>query len=765
MINNGASNAMQRMTSAQQGFTVGSQPPLPNGRPPQEQGQMQQPMPFMQGQQQPTIQRPPVASPLDLLLSNATSDEKTDKEVSLKNLKKAEIDKIMRAFTKCKKIADAYYTSTIEPKLKNKENAFYANEEYFKQRFPELSELSKFCSRDIKTTINWMIPNLMEALNGGDDPVDLKGVSIEDDDKAEKVQTMLKYQLQRKNNYNTFLNSVILDGLKFNYGLAKVFWKREEDRQRYKIMVSENDMDMLTIMYQEVQKGSIEIIEAKPVKDAPDLSVIVFEKVTITANYPVISYLPPSEMRYTPDGTSIQTAKFKAHRKIVTGDYLKRKEQEGVYENVDKALEKSHGNTNRTTYDTDKNDELGTIGKRISDDDIASKEAELYEGYIDVDYNNDGIMEHLIVHAVDDTPIRIQKNDFDMTPFFPCYCEYSPNTAFNKKESFIDDLEQQQDVKTAVFRQVLINVAKTNVPQKFVDERKVDMDALLDGEEIVPCRDDVSRCVAIPAQPALNPLSMTVVQYAQNEIEAQSGSTKYDQGLDANSLNSTATGITAIMGSTQKRMRHLAKQIAENFIVPLMRYVIMLNQKYMDNEQMVRLMNENIVITKDDLNVDFDFIISVGEGAGTKEAKIQYLMLAINQLMPQLTQQGVAVPQSWYELTNELWQEMGMRNSTKYLRDPKSPEAQEAIKAEQAAQQQQMQQQLELQKTLLEIERLKAQPKVATKLPDLPLDAQQQFIADKLNLRTSPQALMQKELNNNAQKTKTTTNATPNTLY
>lgn len=77
------------------------------------------------------------------------------------------------------------------------------------------------------------------------------------------------------------------------------------------------------------------------------------------------------------------------------------------------------------------------------------------------------------------------------------------------------------------------------------------------------------------------------------------------------------------MGSTQKRMRHLAKQIAENFIVPLMRYVIMLEiKKYMDNEQMARLMNENIVITKDDLNVDFDFIISVGEGAAM--AKLRY---------------------------------------------------------------------------------------------------------------------------------------------
>ena len=255
MMNNGASNIMQRMTSQMQGFTVGSQPPLPNGRPPKE--QEQQAIPPIPGQQPQQMQRPPTTSPLDMLLANATSDEEI-KEVSLKNLKKAEIDKIMKAFTKCKKIADDYYTGTIEPKLNDREDAYNANEEYFKKRFPELSELSKFCSRDIKTTIAWIRPVLMEMLAGGEDAVDVKGVNAEDDDSAKKTQILLKCQLQRKNNYITWLDSVILDALKLNFGLSKVYWKREEDRQRYKIMISQDNIDLLTILYQEVQKGSVE---------------------------------------------------------------------------------------------------------------------------------------------------------------------------------------------------------------------------------------------------------------------------------------------------------------------------------------------------------------------------------------------------------------------------------------------------------------------------------------------------------------------------
>ena len=54
----------------------------------------------------------------------------------------------------------------------------------------------------------------------------------------------------------------------------------------------------------------------------------------------------------------------------------------------------------------------------MSDNDNASMEVELYEGYLQVDYNNDGIYENIIVHAIGDEPIRIATNDFDFPPFF-----------------------------------------------------------------------------------------------------------------------------------------------------------------------------------------------------------------------------------------------------------------------------------------------------------------------------------------------------------
>lgn len=681
------------------------------------------------------------SSPLDLLLSAAQSTGK-DKEISLKTLKKQEIDKIMQSFKQCREIADRYYTSKVEPKLKERREIYLARADHYKKKFKRLSELTNWCSRDVKTTIDWILPSLIEVYTGGDDPIDIKGVNVEDDDRARKLQQLLKYQMERKNSYFTFLDTVLKDALILNMGAAKVWWKREEKREAYEMLLNTQDVQMTALLLQEYQRGSIEIQDMEPIEGAPDLFKVTFERVNVTANHPVLEYLPPSELRYTPEASNLQSAKFTAHRKVVRGDYLIRKEREGVYENVREALAKYSGNTRYTAYDREHNPELSNAPAKLSDNDTASKEVELYEGYLQVDYNNDGVFEDVIVHAVGDTPIRIAGNDFEMAPFFVCAAEYDPSMVFGE-ESFADNLEQLQDLKTALVRQIIINVAKNNAPQKFVNETNVDMDALINNEEHVPVmgtsgspRDNVF----VPDPLPLSPATMMLVEYAQNEIEAQSGSTRYNQGLDSNSLNKTATGITAIMGSAEKRLKHYAKQMAENFVVPLFRFLILLNQKYLEEEQMIRLTNENVVIRKEELDIDYDLMINVGQGAGTREAQIQYLMILINQIYPQLAQQGIVTPNSWYQIVKDLLEKMGVRNTAAYLADPNAPEMQQRQQQaqQQAIQAQQMQMQAEIAKASV--------PRVSVKLEDLPMDAKLQFIQQKLGLQTTPKNVAEKEL-------------------
>lgn len=675
--------------------------------------------------------------------------KKETKEVSLKTLSKREIDKIMKAATAGKNIAKQYYDDTVEPEIKERTKIYNADKEYYREKFPRLSEKTDWRSRDVQTAADWIKPGLMEAFTGGDDPVDIKGVDVDDDKKAKLLQNIVKYQLERKNSFFSLMDYSLEEALRSNFGIAKTYWKHEEKREEYQVLLSENDVMAAVSLLEEYAKGNIEVKKMEPLKDAPDLLKIVFDRITVTANYPVVEFMPPSELLFTPEAATLQECKFVAHRKVVTGDYLKRKEKEGTFRNVDEAIKKQ-GDTNPRPYEEDINDELRRMRHDLNDSDMASTQVELIEAYLDVDYNNDGIMEKVIVHMVDDIPLRIALNEFEFVPFFPCCVKYDANKIFSDY-SYADTIEMHQDLKTALVKQMIINVAQQNAGQRIVDAAHLDMDALIDGDEIIAANGTngpLANYVYAINTPQLSPQTMTLLEYAQNEIESQTGSTKYNQGLDSNSLNKTATGITAIMGAADKRTKLIARSIAENFYVPLVKAIILLDQKYLRDEEMFRINNENVQIRREDLDIDYDLIINVGAGAGTREARIQYLMILINQLIPMLTQAGIADEKTIYNAAKDLLEEMGLRSTMAFLQDPQSPEGQQ--KRQMAAQQQQqlLQTQMQQQEREHQVELLKAVlPRISIKYEDLPITSRQTLLQT-IGLGADTGELIAKELLN-----------------
>jgi hypothetical protein len=704
----------------------------------------------MQGQQMqqgnPQMMQQPeqiaiAINPLEVLRAKSEAQKK---ELSLQTLTKKQKDKILKSFQNGRDIANKHYTNTIEPMVLHRREIHDATIEHYKKKFAILSESSNWVSKDVKTSCDWILPGLMEAFTGSDDPISVKGVNVEDDQTAEKIQQLVRYQLEKKNDYHQFMLSTLKQALSENYAVAKVYWKRTEKRKRMKMLLDLNDEVTSAAIMQLIDSEKIEIEEAEEIPEAPDLIKLEYDEVTVTANHPVVEYIPSSELRFTPDAPVLQDCKFVAHRKVVRGDYLKRKELEGIYKDVDKAIEEfGTGDTSRTYLEEVNSPDRQDIQKTLlSDSDNASKEVELYEAYLMVDYNDDGVYEKLIVHAVGNHLLRVVENDFEFPPFFICSAFYDSNNVFSR-ESFSDNLEQLQDLKTALMRQIIINVSKNNSPRVFVDERKVDMDALMANEEIIPTQGDPSQCIVNPPSLPLSSISMEVINYAQSEIESQSGSTRYNQGLDSSSLNDTATGITAILGASEKRNKLIARSIAERFVIPIFRFIVLLNQLYADDEQIIRLTNVNVPIRKEELDIDYDLIINVGQGAGTREAQIQYLMLVLNQIYPQLAQQGIANAKSWYNLVCKLLETLGLRDVTAYLLDPESEEAKQAL---QQAQQAAAQQQAEALYNSLQLSLAKSSvPRFNINLTDLPEGAQKQYLEKTLGITTTERAIAEHE--------------------
>lgn len=665
-----------------------------------------------------------------------------EREVSLDTLSQEEKDKILRAFKQGKDVANNYYKSEIEPKIIKRLELYKADKDHYKKKFPALSELNNWVSKDIKTTVDWILPNLIEVFNGSESPVEIQGQSVEDDDNAKLLQQLIDYFVTKKNNFFTFLYTFAKDGLVTNFAVAKVYWNREEERQPMQVMADAQTMQMLMI---EQQQGRIEITDAKPVDPAGDYLMVSFDIIKVKTNTPILENMNPSELRFTHEERDVHDAKFVAHRKIVRGDYLKRKERDRVYQNVDEALEKNKGKPSYTTLDIQHDKRLEDVSNKLSDGDTASQEYELYEAYMKVDYNNDGIYEKIIVHVVGDTLLKVQENSFEIPPFFIFSPEYEPYAVFNE-EGFADAWEQLQDLKTALVRQIVINTAKNNRGQKFVNDSKVDMDALMDGDEFVPVRDESNPAEAVYYPPPIptDPNAMTLIQYVQNDLESQSGSTRYNQGLDSRSLNMTATGISAIMGAADKKIKLIARILAETAWIPIVKFLVLLCQKFVDDGQIVRLLNQNIVVRREQLNIDYDLVVNVGQGAGTKEAGIQYKLMMIQQLYPVLQQVGIVTPQSWYSIVKDLLEDLGIRSTAKYLLDPNSQAYQQIQQQQQQAQQAQQQKEEQYRMAQLQLKEKDINTKLATKLTakwnELPVDAKVQALAA-IGIQTNPDSV------------------------
>ena len=669
----------------------------------------------------------------------------TPEEVSLETLSEDAVKKIMTAYKAGRDVADQYYRATVEPALIKRYDVYRADVDHYKGKFPRLSEMSSWVSRDVKTTIDWIMPSLMEVFTGSDDPVDIAGVNVNDDDNARKIQQLISYFVTRKNSFFTFMYNFLRDGLTINMGCAKVYWKREEERQPMEVLA---DAQMMQMILAGEAAGQIEIKEAVSVTPLGDLLRVTFDVINVKVNQPIIENMSPSELRFTPEARDLHQSKFVAQRKVVRGDYLKRMEAQGIYQNVDEAMEKAGEGVRQTPLlDKKHNERIEEMQGRLSDGDNASKEFELYEAYLKVDFNNDGIYENVIVHAVGDTPLKIQDNVFEMPPFFVFSPEHDCYAIFGE-DSITDTLEQLQDLKTALIRQMIIAVAKNNVPQKFVDERSVDMDALLEGAEIVPVKNSpASQAIFQPPPIQIDGSAMTLVQYAQNEIESQSGSTRYNQGLDSSSLNRTATGISAIMGASDKKIKLIARLAAETAWIPIIKFLILLCQKFVDDGQMIRLADENIAIRREEISIDYDLIVNVGRGASSKEMQMQYLMVLINQLYPKLEMVGIVNPESWYNVTKELLEVMGIRSTEKYLLDPNG----EAFQQKQAQAQQMQQAAEQKQDALMQAElqlkqddvKAKTLARLSAQFKDLPIDAQISAL-QQLGLSATPESMLEK---------------------
>lgn len=559
--------------------------------------------------------------------------------------------------------AEAYQQSIIQPTVRERYNIYYADKEYYAHKFPILSKTSSLVSTDVADTIEWALPSLMKVFTGSDEVITVAGVTEEDDQNAEVMQSLLVYQLQRQNKFFPILYNWMKDALITGMGIIKCYWERTEGYTPETAQLNADALKLLT------QTG-VEITNV----EGPDIMgdfTVTWNSPYYIKNSPKLENILVSEFLYSPDAKNLEDANFVAHRKKVTMSHLRQKEREGIYANVDMV----HPDNGPVSWITDQVEDV--IGDHYTplhnnQQDKAREEVTIYECYTKIDFNNDGILEDMIITIAGDVILRAEPNYMGRHPFFSISPTKDPHRIWVKR-SYAELIGELQDMKVALTRQIVQNIALTNDPKMILAEDSINISDYIEGRKVIRKKPGSNMGDVAMPMPVnqLSPQTFQFLEYLETQKENRTGITRYNQGLDANSLNKTATGISAILGQSAQRLELVARMFAETGISELFRFMVSLNQKFVDQETVIRLTNKQLRISPDDLNGNFDLVVNAGISISTKESTIMTLQTMLTALM-QTQAAGIPIvtPQNIYNLFKKWIESAGFKNYNDYVTDP-----------------------------------------------------------------------------------------------
>ncbi|NDB58522.1 hypothetical protein EB001_08765 [bacterium] len=287
---------------------------------------------------------------------------------------------------------------------------------------------------------------------------------VETDTVAERQQA-LEYYLRepygnevRDNDGFLILHNWFKDALLQKTGVVKAYWDEKIDVTKEKYENLSDDELLMLLSDPEVEVVSQETDETTIVDDFTGMSRTnrshsVKIKKTKKDGKVVVENVPPEEFLISKRARTIQDSPFVAHRRMLTRSELVAM---GFSKKVVDSLES--GDTLEFSPDRIARYSQGEQPNSMGSQDQSMEVVEVYECYIKVDYNNDGIAElRRIVYASNEI---LEDEECDYVPFHSLCPIPIPHKFYG--QSLADRALDLQLIKSTVLRQMLDNLYLTN---------------------------------------------------------------------------------------------------------------------------------------------------------------------------------------------------------------------------------------------------------------------------------------------------------------
>lgn len=548
----------------------------------------------------------------------------------------------------------------------------------------EIDGRSQVVSRDVAQYIDTVMPSLMRIFGGGDEIVRFEPTQQADEDQAQQATDYCNWIWTQQNDGFMVFHDWFKDGLINKLGTIKIWWddRPEQVREVYRGLT---DAELKALG----DDPDIEVGETTPTQvplvgpDGVPVMVPAFDAVVTKTNKigrVRVEAVPPEEFGFGRRAKSDTDAGILYHRTRKTKTQLL---EAGYDKDIVSRL-----------FAGDQGDLLGEVITRFEDvDDNPTRnvagtpddDVEVIEAYLHLDIDDDDRTEY--VKVCYSGSILLDVEEVDDHPFANVTPIPMPHRMVGL--SMADQLMDVQLTKSTVWRQVLDNLYLVNSPQVEAVVDQVNIDDLLNRRPGGVVRVKQPGMTRPLVTPALGKEPYTMIEYLDTVAEQRTGATRYNQGLDANTLNKTATGINLIQNAAAQRIELIARVYAETGVKRAFRRILQLICKHQQKSRVIRLRGKWVEMDPRAWHDNMDMTVTVGLGTGNRDQVMAHMNALLQTDLEIVKLQGgvqgpLVTASNVYNKLKKLVEAAGLKGDGFYT-DPDSDEA-KAMAAQKAQQ-------------------------------------------------------------------------------
>jgi len=542
----------------------------------------------------------------------------------------------------------------------------------------EVEGRSQVVSYDVQDTIESALPQLLKVFVAGDKVVTFDPKGPEDQDAADQETDYVNHVVMEKNAGFNIFYVWFKDALLSKNGYVKVYTETEDEMEeveysgltdaQLQMLASDDKTEVLEHTAYPDPSVDIAMLQQQAMMNNQDpMSIMqpmlhdVKLKVTESKDSIKIKNVAPENIMVSVDttGPSLNDSRFVQHRELMAvaevaeAFNLSESKVEGIMSDI------------RSVFEQESN--ARDIYSEEFDRAVDEHDALVKDTYIKI--NGERWRYVVLGNEI------IYKEKCEYVPFACITPMIMPHRHIGR--SYSDLTQDIQMIKSTLLRGQLDNMYLANNGRYAISDR-VNLDDMLTSRPggIVRVSGEPGSAIMPLQHPPLPASTFSMVEYMDSMKEKRTGITAYNQGLDSNSLNKTASGVAQIMSAAQQRIELVARTFAETGVKDLFQLVHRLVRTTLTKPDIIRLRNRWVEVDPREWKARKDMSISVGLGAGNKDQQLMHLT-TILQMQKEAIQIGITNPEKIYNALAKLTQNAGFKNPEEFWTNPANTPEQE----------------------------------------------------------------------------------------